>query len=845
MKNLFLFLFLILFFGTSLFAQNRLKSPDAFLPHALGVQYTAHHQLVSYFEYIGQQASDRVQVQRFGMTSEERPQLLAIVSSKENMARLEEIRLNNLRRVGTIPGKYDNNNPIAIVWMSYSVHGNEAAGSESSMRVLYDLVTSPEAQIWLQNTVVILDPSQNPDGYDRYTHWYRGASNQVADVEHHTNEHLEPWPGGRVNHYLFDLNRDWAWLTQTESQNKIKMYHQWMPHVHPDIHEQGYNDPYYFAPAAAPYHKYITPFQREFQRTIGINNAKHFDDKGWLYFTREIFDLFYPSYGDTYPTYNGAIGMTYEQGGIGAGRSIINEAGDTLTLKDRVDHHYTTSMSTVEISSKYAKDLVTNFTAFFQKAQTGGPGDYKTYVIKGDNDANKLRAFCKLLDAHEIRYGSVSKTQNLTGYNYLAQTEGAMTVTDKDLVVLSAQPMSTIAQILLDPKAMLEDSMTYDITAWSLPYAYNLETFASKQGISIDKTFELPTITSNLDKNAKPYAYLATWKSVANVKFLAQLFKNNIRVRTASEPFEIEGKKYAAGTLILTRSDNKRLGDGFDTQLRALAKTYNQEIETVSTGMTTQGYDFGSDKVKILTAPKILMLSGDDVDDNAFGHLWYYFEQDLNYAISILPSDKFKRADLSKYNVLILPNGTYELDINRLDKIRDWVAKGGHLILLEEANAFVEDQKGFNLSKYANNKDKDMATDQEDKDKTAHRLEDFHNRERNSISDLTPGAIMKLNMDNTHPLGFGFPRYYYTLKTNTLHFQSMKDTWNVGTTGEKLNINGFSGKNALNKLKNNTVFGVQDLGKGSVIYMMDSPVFRGFWHEGKLLMGNAVFMVGQ
>jgi hypothetical protein len=405
--------------------------------------------------------------------------------------------------------------------------------------------------------------------------------------------------------------------------------------------------------------------------------------------------------------------------------------------------------------------------------------------------------------------------------------------------------MSTIAQVLLDPKAMLEDSMTYDITAWSLPYSYNLETYASKQAISIDKAFELPAVATNLEQNARPYAYLAAWKSVTNVKFLAQLFKNNIRVRAASEPFEIEGKKYAAGTLILTRADNKRLSDGFDTQVRALSQTYNQEITTVSTGMTTQGYDFGSDKIRVLNAPKVLMLSGDEVDNTSFGHLWHYFEQDLNYTVSILPNEKFKRADLSKYNVLILPNGNYEIESSRLDRIRDWVAKGGHLILMEEANSLVEDQKGFNLSKYAIMKDKELTGEQEEKEKITHRLEDFHNRERSSISDLIPGAIMKLNMDNTHPLGFGLPRYYYTLKTNTLHFQSMKDTWNIGTTGEKLNINGFAGKNAATKLKNNTVFGVQDLGKGAVIYLMDSPVFRGFWYEGKLLMGNAVFMVGQ
>ena len=352
-------LFSLLLVANSLFAQTKFQSPDEFLPHPLGEQFSAHNQLVNYFEYVASQKSDMTKLVRLGATSEERPQIVMIISSKENMANLEAIRLNNLRRAGLESGKADDSNPIAIVYMGYSVHGNEAAGSEASMKVLYDLTNpnNPNTQIWLKNTVVIIDPSQNPDGYSRYTNWYRDVSNMLPAVSKSTNEHLEPWPGGRVNHYLFDLNRDWAWATQSETQNRLKFYKQWMPHVHPDIHEQGSDSPYYFAPAAAPFHKYITPFQLEFQTEIGKNHAKYFDANGWLYFTREVFDLFYPSYGDTYPTFNGAIGMTYEQGGIGAGRAVVTEIGDTLTLKDRVEHHATTSLSTVEMADRKSTRL--------------------------------------------------------------------------------------------------------------------------------------------------------------------------------------------------------------------------------------------------------------------------------------------------------------------------------------------------------------------------------------------------------------------------------------------------------------------------------------------------------
>ncbi|MEK7255979.1 MAG: M14 family zinc carboxypeptidase, partial [Bacteroidota bacterium] len=396
------FLTCLLLLSATLFGQNKIKSPDEFLPHKLGEQFTEHAMLVDYFQHVAAN-SNQVKLVEFGKTNQERPQILAILSSPENLARIEEIRLNNLRlaslastsAVGTNGNAGANSQPITIVWLGFSVHGNEAAGSEASMGVLYDL-TNPgnrQAQEWLKNTVVLMEPSVNPDGYSRYTSWYRNASPKLPDPNPIAREHDEPWPGGRVNHYLHDLNRDWAWATQVESQNRLKIYNDWLPHVAADLHEQYYDSPYYFAPAAQPYHKFLTKWQADFQVEIGRNNAKYFDENGWLYFTKEVFDLFYPSYGDTYPCFNGAIGMTYEQGGHSrAGRAILMPHGDTLTLADRVAHHRTAALATVEISSKNAAPLVKNFQDYFQKSQTEPPGTYKAFIVKGTNPAHKLKA---------------------------------------------------------------------------------------------------------------------------------------------------------------------------------------------------------------------------------------------------------------------------------------------------------------------------------------------------------------------------------------------------------------------------------------------------------------------
>ncbi|MGB5553513.1 MAG: M14 family zinc carboxypeptidase, partial [Flavobacteriaceae bacterium] len=296
-----LFLLSLALLITNISFSQAIQSPSEFLGYELGTQFTRHHQVVDYYEYLATTVPDRVKLQEYGKTNERRPLLLAYVSSAENLKNLETIRTEHLKSTTG-----ESAATKAIVWMSYNVHGNESVSTEASMQTIYELLT--QKSDYLENTVVLMDPCINPDGRDRYVNWYNQFKNTPNNVDPNSKEHNEGWLSGRSNHYMFDLNRDWAWLTQVESQQRLKIFNQWLPHVHVDFHEQGVNSPYYFAPAAEPFHEVITPFQREFQKTIGKNHAKYFDAEGWLYFTRERFDLLYPSYGDTYPTFMGAIG---------------------------------------------------------------------------------------------------------------------------------------------------------------------------------------------------------------------------------------------------------------------------------------------------------------------------------------------------------------------------------------------------------------------------------------------------------------------------------------------------------------------------------------------------------
>ncbi len=816
------------------------------MPHKYGESFTPHNLTVDYFRHAAAN-SDLMQLKEYGKTNQSRPLIYAIISSKENLANLERIRLNNLARAGVDGGKADPSvSGITIVWLSMNVHGNEPASSESSVSILYNLLNPSrlDTKEYLKNTVVIIDPCVNPDGYHRYTHWNNNASDKVPNTSPDAREHREPWPGGRVNHYLFDLNRDWAWLTQIESQQRLAVYKNWLPHVVPDFHEMGYNEPYYFAPAAQPYHKYITPFQRDFQVEIGKNHAKYFDKEGWLYFTKEVFDLFYPSYGDTYPTYNGAIGMTYEQGGIGAGRAIIMQSGNVLTLKDRIAHHLTTALSTIEIASKNAQRLCQNFEDFYKKSITNPPGQYKTYVVKGSNPRNKVKALTDLLDKHRIKYGRIKGTRSTTAYEYATGKENTpLSISEDDLVVSAYQPLSVLTQVLFDPESALVDSATYDITAWSLPYAFGLETFASKEKIDVVQDFTNKIFPLIQKSDDKPYAYIATWNGLNNARFAANLLQKGIKMRAASIPFEIEGKKFARGSLIITRGDNPSVKERFDKEITAAALVNDQDLTLVSTGFADAGADFGSSRFDIMSKPNVALIFDDDVDNTSYGQMWHFFEQDLNLPITQVKLTDFNRIKLSNFNVLCMTDGGYSnLDSGKMDKLKTWIADGGRLILIGEAlNAF-EDKKGFELTKFAVKKDKDLAEASSETESTKRRFMHFDEFERDGLSDGIPGAIYKTVLDNTHPLGYGMPDYYFSLKTGNAAYQPLKNASNVAYVDDKFKPLGFVGYRLKAQLKGTSVFSVQSVRRGSVVYMVDNPLYRAFWYQGKFLFSNAVLM---
>ena len=813
--------FFILFTTVIDINSQNLKSPSDFLGYDIGTQFSRHSQVVDYFDHVSKEMNENILLINYGKTYERRPLFYAVISSKENIAEIESIRLNNLSALNVNENR---SNDKAIVWLSYNVHGNESSSTEASMQTVYELLT--ERAELLQNTVVIIDPCLNPDGRDRYANWY----NQTKTTPYNTNkisrEHIEPWPGGRANHYLFDLNRDWAWITQIESQQRLREYQKWMPHVHVDFHEQGINEPYYFAPAAEPYHEVITKWQRDFQFMIGKNNAKYFDENGWLYFTKEIFDLLYPSYGDTYPTYLGAIGMTYEQAGGGvAGLGILNSEGKNLTLVDRVKHHTVAGISTVEISSANSDRLNKEFVDFFKNKNKS-----TYYIMNGDSD--KIDQLSKFLKKHEIDFYS-TKVQKLNAFNYNKNKITSYTTTTNDLIIPNSQAKGKLVDVFLERTTKLSDSMTYDITAWSLPFVYGVNAYSTSKKIETSE-YKENKVENIIDENA--VAYASIWNHMNDAKFLSNLIENKIKVRYNEKIIRNGDLTLPRGSVIIYKGDQTDLV--YEKVLFELADKNNIKLYPIYSGMSEFGPDLGSDSVKLVKNKKIAIFSGEDgsnrVSSLNYGAIWHFFEQELKYPLTHLNIDNFKNIELNQFDVLIIPSGYYGSIGNEanLEKIRKWISKGGNLIAFENAIRIFTDKDGFSI-KLKRNKSENKQEDV--------KYEDLN---RNRIQNYLSGAIFKINLDNTHPLAFGYPNEYYSLKTSTSTYENLKTGYNVGKINEDDDSTiGFVGDKIKNKFKNSLVFGHERIGRGNIIYFTDNVMFRNFWENGKLFLVNSIFYV--
>ena len=866
-KQFFKKILCILQFAT-IFAST-LKTPKDFLGYELGEKFSFHHDAVNYFQYVSE-VSDHINLIQYGETYEGRPLIASIITHPDNTLALEKIRNNHLISSGLMDGN-KSDDQLAIVWLSYSVHGNESSSMEAALKTLHsfaDLANVTHMQ-WLEKVVLIIDPCMNPDGRDRYANYFRMTGNLIPEVDPTTRSHREPWPGGRTNHYYHDLNRDWCWQSQKETKSRIKLYKKWMPHVHVDYHEQSYNDPYYFAPAVQPYHSLITNWQKDFQKIIGDNNVKYFDNNHLLYFRNEEFDLLYPGFGDTYPIFNGALGMTYEKGGSGSGGvAVKTSASDTLTLKERIEHHYLTGLSTVEATYQNADRVINEFNKYFATTHSNKQNNYQTYIIPNKNNANKTKDIIDLLNINGIKYGffQTKKSKSIkSAFNYKTGKTETIQITNKDLCIPVNQHLGILTNVLFEPRTFLSDSLTYDITAWSLPYVYGLDAYAIEKQININTSQNTEFHIKSYNQDPNNYGYLSKWGSINELRFLAEILKNKVTVRIAEKSFTHSNTNYQPGALFISPRGNEHLGDKLHEIIYNAASKHQPDLSSIQTGASSKGIDLGSSNFNVITKPRVGVLAGDGISSNNFGEIWHFFEQQIHFPISVFNTSNFKSIPFDKLDVLIFPNGSYgflkteipssaqvkkETGASLLIKpspppeLLKWVQNGGRMIIIGSAIEKFVDQKGYGLVKYESETAKKEAKKIAEKEKLSDRNKKYGDRKRKRLIDSAYGSIVKIQMDNSHPLAFGYNEIYFNLKLEKKLYPLLPKGWNVGILkNSSSHISGFMGNRIKKKINNNLIFGVQDVKKGRIIYIADNPLFRSFWYNSKVLFGNAVFFV--
>ncbi len=807
-KKILLFLLL----SSGVYAQT-LFAPEQYLSYPVGSRFTPHHRVIDYFDYLAEARPQNCAVIVYGLTYEGRPLKVYVFGSSANISNLEKIRTNHL---GVMDGAAPTASDPAVVWLSYGVHGNEAASSEAAMLTAWYLLENQKRKGFLDNALVIMDPSINPDGRERYVQWINEVSGVFPNPLTYTSEHNEPWPGGRFNHYLFDLNRDWAWQTQIESRQRIKLYQLWMPHIHVDFHEMGINDPYFFAPVPEPVHKDITNYQRAFQQTVGDNIARYFDQNGWLYFTAESYDLFYPSYGDTYPTMNGAIGFTFEQGGSGrASVGVIQENGDTLTLADRALHHFTSGIATVEAAVVNKETLIQNFYRFFNEPKNL---TYRSFLVKSDETPDAMRAFKELLGANGIRFFPADAGTSISGFEYSSGKTIKYTAKTGDIVIPVDQTNGRLAHILLEPSPVLSDSLTYDATAWSLIYNFQLDGIASNSAITYSTANDDLTINNQVTTQA--YAYLIRHNGLGAFRLISDLLKSDFRVRFNKKAITYGEEVFEPGSMIITRADNGNFPD-FHQQMSSLANKHQQRLYAVSGGQPDDGPSLGSEWVQLIDKPEVLLIRGDGASATDFGATWYFLDQDLNYPNHIINSDQIASIDLKGITHIILPS--FRAPDDRVkEKLMSWVRNGGTLIASEYTNSWLSEVDGVELN-YESSAE----------DSSSKRYEDEY---RSRLSENVPGSIFRVSVDNSHPVFYGIDNEFYLFKSSSYVFRNE----NEKLCNNPEPVSGFVG-NAVKMQDTDNLVLALDNGRGRIISFTDDPLFRCFWYGSKIVFCNSLF----
>jgi hypothetical protein len=840
---------------------ERVPRPDAFLGYPLGTRFTHWDRIVAYLEQVAA-ASPRVKMWEYGRTYEGRPLMLVAIGSPANIQRLDEIRQEHQRLADTTNLPEPERDRITgraplVVWLAYGIHGNESSSAEAAMGVAYLLAagqgdgTGSIARI-LENMVVLIDPLSNPDGRERYVSSFEQRRGIEPNPSRSAAEHWEPWPGGRQNHYLIDLNRDWAWASQQETRSRIAAYRSWEPQVYVDFHEMGSESSYFFPPAAEPIHPQIDRRVVSWLETFGRGNAEVFDKLGWVYFKGENYDLFYPGYGDSYPSLRGAVGMTYEMAGGGrGGLALALPDGTMLTLADRVARHLTTSMTTVRTASANGRRLLEDYVANRLKAAS----EPRAYLWAGDQPES--RALADLLALHGIRVQQTTQATEIAARSLTDDGEiGGDSVKrfpPGTYVVSTTQPLGNLVEALLERESPMSEAFVerqrqrleqnlsaqfYDITAWSLPYAFNVDTWVAPTPPAGLRS--LTEVAGGIQggqsgKAAAGLGFLVPPQGIATYRFAAELQKRRILHRVAMGSLSGAGGELPAGTLFIPRRGNsENVGD----VVQKLLEDGGLTARAIDSSFEMKGISLGSNEVEAVKPVRAGLVSGMGVDPTSFGFLWHLLDEQIRVPHDRLDLAQLAQVDLSELDVLILPSGNYEeaLGARGKEAVDAWVKGGGVLIAVGDSIEWLQKHEMTGIKSWEPAK-KDEDEGNEDPEGGETEVE----KSLESRPIFTPGAILATQMRPNHPLTLGLRTSPKVLYEGTVVLKTTGDPRKdvLVAEGDPV-VAGFAWPEAEERLSGSLLVGMETRGRGGVVLFAQDPAFRLFWRATTPLLLNAI-----
>lgn len=834
----------------------------AVVGHDFGDDISTPEQIAAYLKALNAAAPDRTRLLEYGRTWEGRPLHVFIVGSAERLARLDDIK-SGLKRLGDprglAPAEADRlvaTLPV-VVWLMHSVHGNETTSSDAALAEAYHLLAATgDARVdaILRDAVILIDPLQNPDGRARFL-----ASNQqgraaAPDPEPLSAEHDEPWPGGRPNHYLFDMNRDWLAQSQIETQGRARLGLEWSPQVVVDLHEMGGESTYYFAPPAEPANPHITPAQREWLTAFGRENAKQFDSRGFAYFVREVFDAFYPGYGDSWPMFQGAIAMTYEQAST-RGLAYRREDGTVLTFRDGVVRHFTAALTTMATAAAHRERLLRDYAEYRRSAVAEGErAAVRTYVVPPGPDPARVRAFGRLLVNHGIEVQRAEAPVAL----------GTRTLPEGSLVISAAQPLFRLLRNLMEPDIRMDDAFLteqarrrqkrlgdqiYDVTAWSLPLLWDVDVVTSDKPVGAKTAPLTAAAAAPVPVPAAKAAYLLPWGMSAPAAVIDAL-QAGVRIHSAGRPFTIAGRKYDVGTAIVRVAGN---GPDLQAKLGAIAARWGTEVVALDSTWVDEGMSLGSNDAQALKVPKVLLAWDAPTSSQSAGWTRFWLERQFGQPVTAVRVAALGRLDMTRYNVLVLPSGNYgTLGENDVRRLKDWVSAGGVLITMAESSRWATGEKVGLLATKTETRDApdQPAAPAADAKKPEAPRKPFDYEKailpEKEEPEPVPGALVRVTLDREHWLASGLDDEIQVIVEGSRVFTPIKldRGRNVGIYGrqDRLVAGGYAWDASRQQLPQKAYVIDQPLGRGHVVAFAEDPNFRAVAHGSGLLFINAVVL---